>query len=93
MNAGNNVNGVGAVGRTEVYALDKDPALLAAQEAVMRKIVTELNGFDNLFFEIANEPYFGGLTVDWQHRIAEVIAETEDALPMKHLIAQNIANK
>jgi len=93
MNTANNVNGVGAVGRNEVYTLDKDPALLAVQEALTRKLVTELNGFDNLFFEIANEPYFGGVTMAWQHRIAGVIVETERTLPAKHLIAQNIANK
>ena len=29
----------------------------------------------------------------WQHRIADVIVETERELPAKHLIAQNIANK
>ena len=93
MNTANNVNGVGAVGRNDVYTLDKEPALLAVQEALTRKLVTELNGFDNLFFEIANEPYFGGVTMPWQHRIADVIVETERTLPMKHLIAQNIANK
>ncbi len=93
MNAANNVNGVGAVGRNDVYTLDKDRALLAVQEALTRKLVTELSAFDNLFFEIANEPYFGGITLPWQHRIADVIVETERALPSKHLIAQNIANK
>src|SRR6185503_17717309 len=93
MNAANNVNGAGKVGRNEVHTLDKDPALLAVQEALTRKLVTELNSFPNLFFEIANEPYFGGITMAWQHRIADVIVETERALPAKHLIAQNIANK
>ena len=93
MNRANNVNGVGSVGRNEVYTLDKEPALLAAQEVLTRKLVTELNAFDNLFFEIANEPYFGGVTMAWQHRIADVIVETEQKLPLKHLIAQNIANK
>jgi hypothetical protein len=29
----------------------------------------------------------------WQHRIADVIVSTERALPAKHLIAQNVANK
>ena len=29
----------------------------------------------------------------WQHRIADVIVETERTLPATHLIAQNIANK
>jgi hypothetical protein len=93
MNAANNVNSVGAVGRNEVYTLDRDPALLRVQEALTRKLVTELNAFPNLFFEIANEPYFGGVTMAWQHRIADIIVETERALPSKHLIAQNIANK
>jgi hypothetical protein len=58
-----------------------------------RKLVTELNAFPNLFFEIANEPYFGGVTMAWQHRIADVIVDTERSLPVKHLISQNIANK
>jgi hypothetical protein len=93
MNAANNVNGAGKVGRNEVYTVDKDAALLAVQETLTRKLVTELNAFPNLFFEIANEPYFGGVTMAWQHRIADVIVATERALPVKHLIAQNIANK
>lgn len=93
MNAANNVNGIGKVGRNEVYTTDKEPALLAAQEALTRKLVTELNAFPNLFFEIANEPYFGGVTMAWQHRIADLIVSTERTLPAKHLIAQNIANK
>jgi hypothetical protein len=93
MKAANNVNGIGTVGRSEVYTLDREPALLAVQEALTRKLVTELNAFPNLFFEIANEPYFGGITMAWQHRIADVIVQTERTLPATHLIAQNIANK
>ena len=93
MNAANTGNSAGAVGRNEVYTLDRDPALLRVQEALTRKLVTELNSFPNLFFEICNEPYFGGVTMAWQHRIADVIVETERGLPAKHLIAQNIANK
>ena len=93
MNASNNVNGVGAVARNDVYTLDKSGGLLNVQEALTRKIVTELNGFDNVFYEICNEPYFGGVTMPWQHRIADVIVDTERQLPSKHLIAQNIANK
>jgi hypothetical protein len=51
-----------------------------------------LNGFDNLFFEVCNEPYFGGVTEDWQRRIVDVIVEAEKPLPNKHLISLNIAN-
>ena len=32
------------------------------------------------------------MTIPWQHRIADVIVETERGLPARHLIAQNIAN-
>jgi hypothetical protein len=92
MYAGNNVNGLGNVDRTSVYTLDEHGGLLPVQEALTRKIVTELNRFDNVLFEIANEPYFGGVTMAWQHRIADVIVETERDLPVTHLIAQNIAN-
>jgi Cellulase (glycosyl hydrolase family 5) len=88
----NNVNGLGNVARTNVYTLDKNGGLLALHEAMTRKIVTELNEFDNLYYEICNEPYFGGVTMAWQRHIADVIAETEKILPNRHLISQNIAN-
>jgi hypothetical protein len=92
MNAANNVNGIGAVARTNVYTLDKNGGLLAAQESMVRKLVTELKGFDNLYYEICNEPYFGGVALEWQHHIADVIVETEKGLGVRHLISQNIAN-
>lgn len=95
MNAINNINGRGNVGRLDVFTLDKSGALLAVQETLTRKIVTELNPMDNVIFEIMNEPYTRGVTVplDWQRRIAEIIVETERGLPKKHVISQNIANK
>jgi hypothetical protein len=92
MNAANNVNGVGKMERTEVYTL-KHPKLLAVQEAMVRKIVGELKDFDNLYYEICNEPYFGGVTLEWQAHIARTIADAEAGFETKHLIAQNIANK
>lgn len=91
-NAANNINGLGAVSRTNVYTLDKHGGLLAIHEALVRKVVTELKDFDNLMYEICNEPYFGGVTLEWQHRIADVIVEAEKGFPNKHLITQNIAN-
>lgn len=91
MNARNNVNGVGRAPRDGVYTL-KHADLTAVQEAVARKLVTELNPFDNLYFEVANEPYFGGITLEWQHHVAKLIAETEARLPNRHLVSMNIAN-
>jgi hypothetical protein len=91
MNAANNVNGIGNVPKADVLAL-KDTRLTDVQDAMVRKIVTELNGFDNVYYEICNEPYFGGVTLEWQHHIAQTIAEAESGLPKKHLIEQNWAN-
>ena len=92
MNAANNINGIGKMKRTEVYTL-KYPGLLAVQDAMVRRIVEELKDFDNLYYEICNEPYFGGVTLEWQGHIAETIAEAEADFEARHLIAQNIANK
>jgi hypothetical protein len=91
-NAENNINGVGKIARTNVYTLDKHGGLLPVHEAMVRKIVTELRNFDNVYYEICNEPYFGGVTMEWQHRIADVIADTERSFRFQHLISQNIAN-
>jgi hypothetical protein len=92
MNAINNVNQVGEVARTNVYTLDRNGGLLAIQEGMVRKLVSELQGYDNLYYEICNEPYFGGVTLEWQHHIAEVIAAAERGKAPRHLISQNIAN-
>ncbi|MGH9428243.1 MAG: hypothetical protein ACRD2L_18315 [Terriglobia bacterium] len=90
-NARNNVNGVGDLPRTETMTM-RNGNLLAVQEAMVRRIVLELKEFDNLYYEICNEPYFGGVTLDWQHHIAETIVKTESGFEQKHLIAQNIAH-
>ena len=92
MSAANNVNGIGKVGKHEVFTLDKEATLLDAQLAMTRKFVTELNSFDNVYYEVCNEPYFGGVTQAWHDRIAETIAATESTLPKKHLISWNVAN-
>ena len=51
----NNVNGLDAVAPDAVHTL-ANGGLLARQEAMVRKVVVELNAFDNLYFEIQNEP-------------------------------------
>jgi hypothetical protein len=92
MNAANNVNGVGKIPRAAVYDRTKNGDLQAVQESVVRKLVAELNTFDNLYFEVCNEPYAGPVTDDWQRRIADVIVAAEKPLPNKHLISMNISN-
>ncbi len=91
MNAANNVNGIGDCPRTEVYTL-KHPELLRVQLDFVRKVVRELAPYDNLYYEVCNEPYFGGVTQEWQEKVIETIVETERSLPTRHLISLNIAN-
>ncbi len=91
MNAVNNVNGVGDCPRQEVCTL-KHPDLLEVQLAFVRKIVGELRDFDNLYYEVCNEPYFHGVSREWQHKVVDAIVEAEKGLPHKHLISMNIAN-
>jgi hypothetical protein len=92
MNSINNINGVGKIGSNEVYTLDKNGRLLEYQEKMLRKIVQELKGFDNLMYEICNEPYFGGVQLEWQRHMAQIIHDTENGFAAHHLITQNIAN-
>jgi hypothetical protein len=94
LQADNNVNGLGAAPRTEVFTL-KHADLVAIQDAFVRKVVTELRSAENVYFEICNEPYFGGVAPEWQAHIAATIQQAEADLPpaSRHLIAQNIANK
>ncbi|HEY3371142.1 MAG TPA: cellulase family glycosylhydrolase [Prolixibacteraceae bacterium] len=91
-NSINNVNGLGNIPRTDVYTLDKNKGLLAIQEKMVRKLVDELKDSPNLMYEICNEPYFGGITLEWQEYISKVITDAEKTFPNKHLITQNIGN-
>lgn len=91
-NSKNNINGLGDISRNDVYTIDKNKGLLEIQEKMVRKIVDELKGFPNLMYEISNEPYFGGITLDWQEYISKVITDAEKSFVHKHLITQNIAN-
>lgn len=65
--------------------------LLGYQEAMVRKLVQELNSFDNLYYEISNEPYNDvkdSAAVDsWNYHMVNLVKETEKNLPFRHLIA------
>lgn len=90
MNATNNINGVGRCTRNEVYTL-KHEDLTRAQRAVTRKLVAELNEFDNIYYEVCNEAWLGGVTLAWQNEMVATIVEVESSLPQRHLIALNLA--
>jgi len=89
----NNIQGAGkGLGRTNVYTLDAHGGLLRYQERFVDRVVDELKDFDNHYFEICNEPYFGGVTLEWQAHIAARIVRAQTGNKYRQLISQNIAN-
>jgi hypothetical protein len=95
MHPANNAQGVGPTGKDEVYALQGN-ALLPYQDALVLKLVEELNGYDNLYFEICNEPYSRhdhSMDLEWHHHMVEIIAAMEAGLPNQHLVAINYQNR
>jgi hypothetical protein len=86
----NNVQRVGPKDRTTVYRLERSD-LWPFVEAFVRKAATVLAPFDNVYFELMNEPYTDGsfaMVEAFQNRIADVL---HSAAPDK-LVALNIAN-
>jgi hypothetical protein len=91
LNSINNINNLGNVPRVEVQTL-QHPELTQVQDRMVQKILLELNEFDNLYFEVCNEPYFASVTKEWQDHIIKTIVNTEEQLGTRHMIAQNFAN-
>jgi len=90
-NAQNNINGVGKVKFSEVYRMANSD-IVAHQTAFTQKIVGELNEFDNIYYEVCNEPWVHDVEQAWQEYIVDRIVETEKRLPFKHLVSLNVAN-
>jgi len=90
----NNINGLKPVeDHREILSL-RHPGLLKIQEDMVKKILEECNSFDNLYYEVCNEPYFGDKEAldAWEEHITGIIDGIEKELPKKHLISQNIEN-
>jgi hypothetical protein len=89
----NNLQGVGDV-EWEDYTSLKNPALVQRQTAFARKIIDETSGYDNVYYEICNEPG-GGVPghatpadVDaWQRQMASVLREELAQQGHPHLLA------
>ena len=71
----------------------KHPDLVARQDAYVRKIVREVNEFDNVILEICDEPaLFTPLAeaAPWVIHFVDVIKRAESSLPKQHLIGQEV---
>ena len=70
---GNYVNGPPPVPWREIYTLDKGGGFVALQEALIRKVVAELRGADNVLFEIIYEARPEWTQAGWLARMTEVL--------------------
>lgn len=92
----NNVNALRPLEWFE-YTTKRDPELFARQVDFTRSIVRELNCYDNIIYEVCNEP--GGdfphvadaptseEVNEWIAALIEEIRSTEAVLPNQHLVA------
>jgi len=93
LRAENNLQHVGAIDWEEYITL-KDKELVRRQTAYARKIIEETSKYDNVYYEICNEPG-GGIAghatpadVDaWQEEMARVMREEMKRLKRPHLLS------
>ena len=92
----NNVQGEGNCTYNDTQTL-LYPDVAKRQSEYVRKIVQEVNSFDNVILEICDEPLLfetpDSLAGLWIRHMINVIKETEKSLPSKHLIAQQLEGK
>jgi len=88
----NNINGLRRLDWTD-YTTLRDSQLFQRQAAYVRRIIQETNGYDNVYYEVCNEP--GGGVKDrastaevnqWQAAVGKVIRDELAKLPNQHLI-------
>jgi hypothetical protein len=74
------------------------------QKAYIKKITAELNKYDNLIYDICDEPSLQGLpggsvlflpdsqVVPWINEMKKAFLEAEESLPKKHMLGQTVQN-
>jgi hypothetical protein len=88
----NNIQGVGRENYRDAQTL-KEPELVEREAAYVRKIVQEVNGFDNVILEVCDEPALFTPIEEagpWVGHMLEVTHAAEANLPKKHLIGQEV---
>ena len=88
-----NIQGVGECDYVGFQTLD-DKALVREQLKYVEKIIAETNDFDNILYEFVDEPT-NVLTPShkayhWIEKQVETAIDTENLLPKKHMLAQQL---
>ena len=95
LNPANNVQGVdgdknGDGKGIEIHQLAKK-RVTEIQEAYLRWLVTGLNEFDNLLYEVSNETHPS--STEWQYHVIRYVKQIESSLPKQHPIGMTYQNR
>jgi hypothetical protein len=104
----NNVQGVGRYEAEEcglfTTAEARNGDVLRHQKAYVAKIATKLNAYDNVIYDLCDEPSLVGrpdgsivvhpdaAVTPWLHALRDAFLEAERALPKKHVLGQTAQN-
>jgi hypothetical protein len=105
---GNNIQNVGQFEAPDCGLFttmdERNKEVTKYQKAYIQKIVKELNGFDNVIYDICDEPSLQGLAdgsiivhpdsiiVPWIIEMKDAFLQAEKSLPHKHLLGQTVQN-
>ena len=105
---GNNVQDVGGYEAEEcglfTTTSPRNEGVVRYQRAYVAKIAAELNAFDNVIYDLCDEPSLQGKpdgsivtlpdrdVVPWLHALRDAFLEAERGLPKKHVLGQTVQN-
>jgi len=104
MNAKNNINQTTEIEANQYMTLSNGN-ILNYQKRYVRKLVSELNPYNNLIINIANEPWFSNQehpgfsspardeTKKWLREVSDWIVEEEKNLPKQHILSVDYTNE
>ena len=104
MNPANNINNTSDIIGQDYLTLNNGN-ILEYQKKYCLKIIKELNQYDNIIFNIANEPWFNNQehsgfsspardeTKEWIKEVSDWIVKEEKELPKQHLLSVDYTNE
>lgn len=103
-NPANNVNGTTPIDAKRYLSLNSGN-VLGRQEQYARKLVSELNRYPNVIFNLCNEPWFYNQekpgfaspppreTKAWIRRVSDWVTDEEAHLPLRHIQSVDLTNQ
>jgi hypothetical protein len=105
---GNNIQNIGQYELRDcglyTTANEKNKEIIKYQKEYVKKITSELNDYDNLIYDICDEPSLQGLEdgnitvrsdsviTPWINLMKDAFLEAEAKLPKKHILGQTVQN-